>query len=160
LNNNSVRNIAINSKASSLLFLYTSYLPSNKEEDFVKRINKWRSKFSIRSKRSPIAYFQVKYADGTLEKITMNYGYNVGPLRPPLHSRFTYDIRYVYRAVAPGECFSEARDCRDCSPGSPAAYQYEWVNPYPEKEIKSIDFVSLKTEVIPALIAITAREAK
>ncbi len=155
----SVKDIKIAEKASSILFLYAAYLDPAKENAFKKRI-RYKPEFQIVNKRSPIAYYIIKYADGSSEKVTMNYGFNVGALRPPLHSRYTYDIRYVLRAAPESQDWPEVQECRDCSPGAPAAYQYEWVNPHPEKEITSIDFISMNTEVIPALIALTVREAE
>ena len=159
LENNKVKYINVSAKASSILFLYTAYLSPEKEKAFKKRIRR-NPEFQTVNKRNPIAYYLVKYEDGSTEKVTMNYGFNVGALRPPLHSRYTYDIRYVLKAVDGKQDWPEVQDCRDCSPGAPAAYQYEWVNPYPEKKINSIDFVSMNSEVIPALIALTVRKVK
>jgi hypothetical protein len=126
---------------------------------FQRRIIKNKD-FLISTQLSPIAYYKINYSDGSNSEVTMKYGYNVGPLRPPLHSRFNYDTRFVLIATSPDQSWPEVIDCRDCSPGAPVTYQYEWINPHPDKEIVSIDFVSLKTEVIPALIALTVREAK
>lgn len=159
LQNNNVKNIKIAAKASSILFLYAAYLDFQKLKKFQKRIMR-KTKFLIANKRSPIAYYIIKYDDGSIEKVTMNYGFNVGALCPPLHSRFTYDIRYVHKAVSKDQEWPVVQDCRDCTPGAPAAYQYEWVNPHPEKKIASIDFISMNSEVLPALIAITVRETK
>ncbi len=154
-----VKNIKIAQKASSVIFLYAAYLDTAKEKEFIKRI-RYNPEFQISSKRNPIAYYTINYADGSTEKVTMNYGFNVGALRPPLHSRYTYDIRHVHRATAENQYWPEVKDCRDCSPGAPAVYQWEWVNPYPKKEIVSIDFISMNTEVVPALVAITVRKIK
>jgi glycosyl hydrolase family 20/cellulose/xylan binding protein with CBM9 domain len=159
LHNNSVKNIKISAKASSILFLYAAYLDPEKEQAFKKRIRR-KPDFQIVNKRSPIAYYLIKYNDGSVEKVTMNYGFNVGALRPPLHSRYTYDIRHVHRAAPKDQNWPEVKDCRDCSPGAPATYQYEWVNPHPGKKIASMDFISMNSEVIPALIALTVRETK
>ena len=155
----SVKNIKIAEKASSILFLYAAYLDSSKEKAFQKRI-RFKPEFQIVNKRSPIAYYIIKYADDSSEKVTMNYGFNVGALRPPLHSRYTYDIRYVLRAAPENQDWPEVQECRDCSPGAPAVYQYEWINPHPDKKIISIDFFSMDTEAVPALIALTVRGAK
>ena len=159
LQNNDIKNIEISKKASSILFLYAAYLAPKKEKDFINRIRN-NPVFSVKTKRSPIAYYLIKYEDGSTAKVTMNYGFNVGALRPPLHSRYTYDIRYVLRAADKNQDWPEVRDCRDCSPGAPAVYQYEWVNPYPNKKIVSMDFISMKSEVIPALVALTLRKVK
>ena len=159
LQDDPVQNIEISTRASSLLFLYAAYLAPEKEEAFKVRIRR-NPEFKTETKRNPIAYYLIKYDDETTEEIVMNYGFNVGELRPPLHSRYTYDSRYVHRAVEEGESWPEVQDCRDCSPGAPAAYQYEWVNPYPEKEIVSMDFIPLNSEVVPALISLTARAVK
>ena len=152
-----VSDINLSCRASSVIFLHTAYLPEKKEEAFRNRI-RTNGNFSEMPHFNPVACYFVKYSDGSQENIIMRYGLNVGAIRPPLHLRFPYHIRHVLRAQTGN--WPEAQDGRDVTPGAPALYQYEWVNPHPEKLIASIDFVSLGTEVIPALAAITIRDVQ
>ena len=37
---------------------------------------------------------------------------------------------------------------------------FAWTNPHPEKAVRSLDIISLKTGAVPAIVAITAENAK
>ena len=116
-----------------------------------KMINKTEGKVSLSS-------YLVRYSDNTTEKAIMHFGYNVGNLRPPIHSRYPYDVRHVYREKQNQMEWPEAKDGRDITPGAPALYQYEWINPHPGKSISEINFISMGTEVMPALVGLTIRD--
>ena len=37
---------------------------------------------------------------------------------------------------------------------------FAWTNPHPEKAVRSLDIISLKTGAVPAIVAITAENAE
>ena len=141
------------------VFLHTAFLGENDMPAFNGRITN-NEQFLIHTEKSPVAYYRVDYEDGSAEKVMMHFGYNVGILRPAIHSRYPYDVRHVYREKQSAREWPEAKDGRDITPGAPALYQYEWINPHLRKTITDITFISMGTEVIPAWSALTVREAK
>lgn len=152
--------IRIDNRAASFVFLHTAYLPQDQVKAYRKRIAGSEPETNMTSRNNPIGFYRVRYQDGSEQQVSINFGLNVSHLRPPIHSRFPYDVRYVYRAADHGSKWPEAVDCRDLTPGAPALYQYEWKNPDPKQLVDSIELVSLETEVVPALVALTLRLTK
>lgn len=151
-----IEGVRIASPAASLVFLHTAYLPADKEASFRERI-RTRAEFAEMPKFNPVGFYRVNYVDGTREIIPLQFGLNIGTLRPSIQLRFLYGTRFT---LAPPGVWTEAMTGRDVFPGAPALYQLEWINPHPEKAIDSLDFVSLETEVIPALVALAVRTPK
>jgi len=151
--NNIIKNITLNRKAGSLIFLHTVLAPESPDA-------LWQKSGAMRNSAEfcLMGNYVVRYADGTEATIPIQYGYTIYNLRPPIHLRFPYKVRYVYKPFADRN-WPEAISGRELTPGAPALYQYEWPNPYPEKVIASLDFVSLEPVACPALFAITVRES-
>ena len=82
--------------------------------------------------------YRIHYADGSTREIPIRNRYEIGnwwsvkkPQSPDAHEAWMNSRKRGF-------------------------YVYEWVNPEQEKDIRSIDAVSLKTRVIPAVIGISA----
>jgi hypothetical protein len=88
---------------------------------------------------TPAGYYAVNYADGTHIEIPLIYGKNISGWR---------DIETYYGGQLSWQGTT--------STGEPVYIrQYEWENPYPDKEIKSLDFHTGPASLSPLLIAIT-----
>lgn len=91
----------------------------------------------------PVGYYQINYRDGTSTVVKIRVGENVVDWwADPKHSlvKNAEPIK-----VITGYDLNVNR----------YMYAFEWENPYPEKEISTLDFISEKNIPIPILIAIT-----
>ena len=136
--------ISVKKKLSSLIFLQTAILPEKLKSKFI-------NKTSAPQKQlygTVIGKYKVIYEDGTEKDINIRYGLNVNnwvPYHTP--SRVMFQNRFIWDG--------KTRDGKFCS-----AYLYEWVNPFPQKEIKELKAISSGTEAVPVLLAITGRSVK
>ncbi len=133
--------IEINEPFSSIYFLHGCYIPKEKREEFFKQSSNFI--WGV-----PIATYTFVYEDNTWERTEARFGLNILDISPPnLRSRYMSDIRYFWE----GENDKE----------QPAfLYQYEWVNPNPNKKIKKIILQKTDTEAIAIIFAITARNVR
>lgn len=133
--------IPLNKQYASLVFLHTCNYPKDtpkEKKNFRKRSNDYL--YGI-----PVGYYVVKYKDGIEEKVAMNYGRNLLEWMPYVPARFVPACRYVWDAQLSG-------GDQGC------LFQYQWVNPYPEKQIENITIVKGKTEADIAIVAITGEK--
>lgn len=75
-----------------------------------------------------VAVCEVRYGDGSAERIPMHYGWNVGDVVSDGTKRDEVFMRYL-------------ADCRRIVPNAgdtAVKYEYEWANPHPEKRIASV----------------------
>lgn len=86
-----------------------------------------------------VGTYRIHYTDGSTEEAPLIYGRNIGAF------------------VAPGFAAGAALGWRGTTPGGTPlwVYAWPWENPYPEREIASIDFVSAGTRAAPVLLAVT-----
>ena len=96
---------------------------------------------------TPMAEYEVRYADGATEKVVVKYGWNV--------SDWTVGKGFG------GVCACYPIDCRAVwRSAANAASLHEWVNPHPEKEISALRLRLTDTLARYALFALTARRSK
>ncbi len=92
--------------------------------------------------KGKIGEYKIHYADGTETSIDLIRGQNIdewwGPSDLP-------------QAVL-------AYKCKNLGGAQVGVFSYPWNNPYPGKTIKTIDFISSKTDAIPICLAITGEE--
>lgn len=87
---------------------------------------------------TPVMLYRIHYADGSVREIPVRNRYEIGNW---------WDVKKPQSPGAHGAWMNSRKR---------GFYVYEWVNPEPEKDIRSIDVVSLKTRVIVAVIGISA----
>lgn len=143
--------IPLDIKASSLIFLHTQYCPPAKIKDFIVSAGP-RKSGSYHGLKT--ALYLVRYADGQTASVYARNVVNCGNWQPfkgrvssVLDNKYLIDARYVWE----GPKVNGSETC---------LYQYEWVNPRPDVQIKDIAFSSMSTEAIPYLFALTARKTK
>ncbi|HUU27898.1 MAG TPA: glycoside hydrolase family 20 zincin-like fold domain-containing protein [archaeon] len=130
-----VRNIPVESNAASLLFLHLSTGKETKHNTYFSNYPEDTAEL--------LGYYRVRYEDGFEETVPIRYGRNIsqygGDFSDQLY--FAHTIK-----------LSEDTDGRPV-----LAYAYEWVNPRPNRLIKSIDLVGVeaKSGVYPVLLALT-----
>ena len=140
--------IPVGSKASALIFLH-SELVTAKPPIINSRQSRWLQ--GIKS-----AIFTIHYADGKNLDIYARHAVNTGSALPrrtrsasPVQNRLLHDVRYVWQLKNGNSPFY--------------LYQWEWVNPRPETEIRSVSCRNLGN-IVPGiehyLFAITLRGNK
>ena len=142
-------NIFVGRKAASLALLHAVAVPG----EFYSYMNR-----SGDTAGEPVAEYMVKYADETYEKITVRYGwhatdYRSGPTIGRVFARYPAGCRAVLTGRLPAGYDDVASD-------TGIATMYEWVNPHPEKEIKSLLLLRKNRLARYAALAITARDVK
>ncbi|OHD64530.1 MAG: hypothetical protein A2096_17650 [Spirochaetes bacterium GWF1_41_5] len=128
-------------KASALYFLQAFHVDAKLRPNLCKRYGEYI--WGIIT-----VNFTITYSDGTTSEAKLRFGLNTLDLCPP-DSRCIYmpDVRYIYQAKT--------------ETGAAAfLYQWEWVNPYPEKEIQKIVMIPADTEAIPVVYALSLRGVK
>ena len=140
--------INVNSKASALIFLQ-SELVNAKPPIVSARRTRW-----IQGLKSAI--YTIHYADGKKLDIYSRHAVNNGSALPrrgrvtsEIQNRYLHDVRYVWQLKNGNDLFF--------------LFQWEWVNPRPKVEIRSISCRNLEN-IVPGishyLFALTLREAK
>jgi hypothetical protein len=130
-----VRGIPVESNAASILFLQVS---TGRGE----RMSTYSSNYP-EDTAELLGFYRVKYADGFEETVPIRHSRNIYP-----YGGGFGDQIYFAHTIKLGEGAG----------GKPVlAYAYEWVNPRPNREIKSIDLVSAgaKSGAYPVLLGIT-----
>ncbi|OQC11697.1 MAG: Glycosyl hydrolase family 20, catalytic domain [Lentisphaerae bacterium ADurb.Bin082] len=134
--------LPLNSKYASLLFLHTV----RTDEEFLKKHASqlsWRPWIYGR----PAGDYVVNYADGTTSLIPLRLDDNINfaGIKPELRS--CLNCRYIM-------------PLEDANGNYQFLYQHEWVNPYPEKEIKSVVLNQTVVDFDLLLFAISGRKLK
>ena len=139
--------IPVDKTASSVIFLHTQVTPKEGRPGL--RLKGRNYCDGVRTGK-----YVVNYNDGTNSSFYMRNAMNCGNWLPyrgvastEIESKYLLDCRYTWSGQRQKE-------------GSPCLYQYEWVNPYPQKTIKNIVFSSTGTEATPILFGITLRDVK
>jgi len=109
---------------SSLIFLHTTVGLSEQAINDFNKVGHWRN--------WPYGYisgeYQIHYADGAIEKLLIRHCWNICFADSNPLYRNTNDNRYIMPL--------ETSDG-----GYRFLYQYEWVNPYPDKKIEKITYL-------------------
>jgi hypothetical protein len=134
--------LPVNSNYSSLIFLHTV----KTDEQFLKdnyRKLLWRHWIYGR----PAGDYIVKYADGSSVKIPLRLRDNINfaGIKPLLRS--CMNCRYIM-------------PLKDVTGNYLFLYQYEWVNPYPKKSIKSVELTQTIVDFDLLVFAISGRKVK
>lgn len=145
---NKVVSVPVNRNASSLIFLHTQILPRDKIKDFVTSKNRFDCWDGVR-----IGAYKINYEDSSSELSYIRSSENCGNILPykgiwgasVVENTYPVDCRFVM------ELSGNEKPC---------LYQYEWVNPHPEKKISDIEIISYGMEAKPVLFAITLRDLK
>ncbi len=143
--------IPVDFKASSLIFLHTQYCPPAKIKDFITKSGP-RKTGSYHGLKT--GTYLVNYTDGQAIPVYIRNVINCGNWQPfkgrvssLVDNKYLIDARYVWE----GPKVDGQETC---------LYQYEWVNPRPDVQIKNIEFSSMSTDAIPYLFALTVRKTK
>jgi hypothetical protein len=134
----------VSGKYSSLIFLQSAIDLRDGKKELAGFNTSWRTWHM----GLPLGSYLMEYADGTSSKFTVYLGLDIYYLKTrPLGGGTVYN-RFIYHQ-------------KDANGANVFLYQSEWVNPYPDKEIKKVSFVDesripLKT----AIFAISGRKAK
>jgi hypothetical protein len=134
----------VSGKYSSLIFLQSAIDLRDYKKELAGFDTDWRSWHM----GLPLGSYLIEYADETTSKYTVCLGLDIYYLKTrPLGGGTVYN-RCIYHA-------------KDANGTNVFLYQSEWVNPYPDKEIKKVSFVDesripLKT----AIFAISGRKVK
>jgi hypothetical protein len=139
--------ISVNNNVASIIVLHTQVTPKSGRPGLLRRGRNYCD--GIRTGK-----YVVNYSDGTSTTFYMRNAMNCGNWIPykgvattAIECKYLIDCRYTWSGQPQIE-------------GSPCLYQYEWVNPYSQKEIRNIEFTSTDTEATPILFAITLRDIK
>ena len=135
--------VFVKRRASSLVLLHSAHLPERCRKQFYSP-----DKYRDWTEGPTIANLIVRYADGTSERCPVCYGWNVGELESGTGER-----AYLSRYLADSRFVWQGR-------GGKVAYQYEWVNPHPDREIDSLELASGGFSVDYVLMALTLRDVK
>ena len=131
--------LPIDGRFSSLVFLHTAHLHSR---DGIKSTTyrEWPYGF-------PCGDYVVHYEDGTESELPLRFEYNIRRFDVPSINRATNDNRYIHTLKGP--------DGADAH-----LFQWEWVNPWPDKEIVCVDVRhDNKLDVSLVLLAVSGRNA-
>lgn len=144
--------INVGRKAASVVILHSATVPESKMQAYYSRDN-----YSGLMRGPVIAEYDVEYSDGAHGKAEVCLGWNVAEYRsrPTLFdvfARYPADCRAVMTGSLPK---SGGDDPRAADTG--VATMYEWVNPHPEKVIKSLTLVRRDSLARYAVLSISAR---
>jgi hypothetical protein len=112
--------IPVNKKASSLIFLHTTLVNTK-----LLKAGKMKIHYRDWLYGYPYGNYIVKYSDGTSETLKLRAGENIANMDVFPFMRATNNCRYNYNIYGKNG-------------KSITLYQWEWVNPFPKKEIKEI----------------------
>ncbi len=147
------QSIPIGRKAASLILLHGIDLPETAAKDFFKFENYRDETFG-----PVVAEYIVAYAGGFEERFRIFYGWNVSDWRlkegaSETFARYPGDARWLFtgKTIAAKE---------KNFPEDAGVYQYEWVNPHPGKEIKTVSFQSARQHAKYFLLSMTLRDVK
>jgi len=120
-------------KIRSLFFLEGAYVEEGKRDALKRRGNGY-------SHGIPIGEIQIEYDDGPTEIQPLLIGYNINEICPEIETRFMYGVRYTH-------------DIKSNDGTTASIYLMEWVNPYPERNVKKVIWKSYNLEAVPVLFA-------
>lgn len=151
LKNDTLKNIKIERKCSSIFFFQTAILSVATENKFWQRLKdkKYPVKGLKKGQRTfTIGFYKINYEDGSQALVPINYGQNIANWLPQMWSmRYLFETRYLWEGKS-----STKKNC--------CVYLYEWVNPNPMKKIKSISIRAIDPDCALALLAISTRNVK
>ncbi len=132
----------VSGKFSSLVFLHSAVNPVDVKKEFAGFDLGWRTWHL----GLPLGSYLIEYADGTTSKFTVRLGMDLYYLKTrPLGGGTLYN-RCIYRQ-------------KDANGANLFLYQSEWMNPFPNKEIKELIFVDEpKIPIKTAVFAISGRK--
>ncbi len=137
--------IALRSKPSIYTFIPTPYIQNKAVIDLKGRFSRlyFLHTLSCNWTSEDNGSYVIRYADGAAETIPLSCGTNIEswPATPP---RIMPYAKPVWRGIVPG-------------PEEATLYMFEWVNPFPEKNIVQIEFQLKPSTAIPILVALTGR---
>ncbi|MBN1670463.1 MAG: hypothetical protein JXR37_05500 [Kiritimatiellae bacterium] len=134
--------LTLGKRFASLVFLHAAYIndPRDKRAQGVKR-RSWPYGW-------PLGDYIVHYADGAEEKLPLRLTMNIKRFDTASLNRATLENRYVWAL-------------KDHNRNDVHLFQWEWVNPHPEKEIaKVVARHANKLDVSLVLFAMTGREVR
>lgn len=145
--------LPIGRKAASVILLHGADLPDAAAKEFF-QFEKYRDE----TFGPAIAEYIVSYEDATEERFRIFYGWNVSDWRlkegaSEIFSRYLGDARWLFTGKT-------AAAKKKSFPEDAGLYQYEWVNPYPEKGIKSISLQAIRSPAKYFLLSMTLRDVK
>lgn len=91
---------------------------------------------------TPVLLYRIHYADGSSLDV---------PVRMKQEINSWGEIEHLPAAKLAVERTNPLKKHLQC---------FAWTNPHPEKTVRSLDIISLKTGAVPAIVAITAENAK
>lgn len=136
--------LPINEKLSSLIILQTCEYPRATKQEKQKFRDRMRD-YTISG--VPICKYEFVYGDGSKAETFARFGTNILEWTPYAAARFLPDCRYIWQT----KLNNGKLGC---------LYQYEWVNPFPNKTIKKIVMEKENTEANVAIVALTGRKVK
>jgi hypothetical protein len=146
--------IKLDRKTASLILLHAAHLDKKDSKTFWDRKN-----YGDPMEGKKIVKYAVDYADGTTAEFSINYGWNIGEwlIEPnskvDVFAKYVADSRYIWEGkTAHAQTKNIDNDI--------AVYQYEWVNPFPEKTVSSLKPESADKHISYALLAVSSRETK
>jgi len=141
--------IEVGRKCSSLVFLHSAFQKPNAIDHFIQKFGKTLKEVPKWPNGFPCGDYEVEYEDGTSAKAGIRLFNNVYWMdSDPINALITLDNRYVLskKTTSGQELF---------------LYQWEWVNPCPQKKIASVtcsNTYQFEFEVF--LFALSGREAR
>lgn len=115
--------IPVDQKFSSLIFLHSMFVGENQMENF----ESLRNPYNNCPYGFPAGDYYVHYEDGEVVKLPLRLGWNLYWLNAFPTERATPDNRYIYPLT-------------DVNGNKKFLYQWEWVNPHPEKRITRVSY--------------------
>ena len=151
-NSNRQASVMLGKNTAGLILLHAAHLDKKDRKTFRKREN-----YSDLLKGPVIVEYVVGYTDGTIAEFSINYGWNIGEwlidpnAQVDVFGKYVADSRYIWEGkTAQAQSRNLDNDI--------AIYQYEWVNPHPEKTVASLKIESADKYVSYALLAVSGRE--
>lgn len=156
LNSAASRNatIKLDRKAASFILLHAAHLDKKDCISFWDRKN-----YIDPLEGKKIVKYTVNYADGATVEFSINYGWNIGEwlidpgLKRNIFAKYVADSRYIWEGKT---AYAKSKNIDN----DIAVYQYEWVNPFPEKAVDSLKLESVDKYISYALLAASLREIK
>ena len=147
--------IPVGRRTASLQLLHAATLPEENKKAFLNtRLPNPHNMCWL--KGAPLAECEAVYEDGTVSRIHIGFGWNVGEWKSTerlfdVFARYTPDAREIRTASLPP-------DAKTGEPMTAVASLHEWVNPNPEKEIASLRLRKSDPYVRYALLSLSVRE--
>ncbi len=132
---------SVGKKFSSLIFLHTGYISPKAVKNFKGNHRNWIYGY-------PVGDYNVVYSDGSSEKLPIRLKWEINWMNESPLFRTTVNNRYILPVKLSDKNYR-------------FIYQWEWVNPHPEKEIEKVSYKhDNHFDFNLLLFAISGREAK